>query len=318
MRLMPGQAVAIFDIGSNAVRLTGYRLNADGRTEQILKKRELCEMARPHDRAHYLYPPGVAWAHKTIAQYCDLVRDPKFAFTGVVAVATEAVRRALDGPDFTAKVRNDTGLNIHVLSENEEGIFGARGVLRDIPDADGLVADLGGGSMQLTRVQEGQTFDTQSFPLGGLRLLGARDHLHDYIEAHLRDLIKSLHSARTLYVVGSWRAFADLYQQRAGIRERNLHGVIMSPDRVAALTDWLFHDSPDVLQKILTDDYGFESSRAELLPLGGYLLRHLITMLAVSDVIVSSSGIRDGILEAIINGQIDMTPLPVASARQTA
>jgi exopolyphosphatase / guanosine-5'-triphosphate,3'-diphosphate pyrophosphatase len=309
MTLLRGQALAIFDIGSNAVRLTGYRLDDDGPT-QILKKRELCEMGRPHDRPDYLYPEGVARAQKTITHYCDLIRDAKFGFSGVVAVATEAVRSARDGQDFVRHVQNTNGLQVRILSEQEEGILGAAGVLRDIPDADGIVADLGGGSLQLTRVHSGRTHETKSFPLGGLRLFGARNELDTYIDQHLKNLPAPLAQTDTLYVIGSWRGFAELYQQRRGVHDRDLRGVEMEPDMISALVDWLFSEPPHVMQDILMNDYGFEKSRAELMPYGGHLLRRVIDLVAAKIVIVSSSGVRDGILQAVIDGEMALDPLP--------
>src|SRR5207237_7498382 len=84
-------------------------------------------------------------------------------------VATAAVREASNGAAFMAKVRK-LGLEPRILSGEEEGKRAGQGVLSAIPGADGIVGDLGGGSLELVEVGGGQVRRSASLPFGVLRL----------------------------------------------------------------------------------------------------------------------------------------------------
>jgi exopolyphosphatase/guanosine-5'-triphosphate,3'-diphosphate pyrophosphatase len=84
----------------------------------------------------------------------------------VLAVATEAVRRAENRERLLAELRDHEGVSVHVLSGRDEGRLGALAALRSLPGRNGTVADLGGGSLQLTRIRAGRIGSGASLPLG--------------------------------------------------------------------------------------------------------------------------------------------------------
>jgi exopolyphosphatase/guanosine-5'-triphosphate,3'-diphosphate pyrophosphatase len=88
-------------------------------------------------------------------------------------VATAAVRDATNGDELLTRAE-DLGLTVELLSGEQEAEAAALGVLSAIPDANGLVGDLGGGSLELTRIANGRVLDRVSFPLGVLRIAGTR------------------------------------------------------------------------------------------------------------------------------------------------
>jgi len=79
------------------------------------------------------------------------------------------VRDAADGDDFIAEVADITGLRIKTISGLEEAQLAASGVTGAIPGATGLVGDLGGGSLELVRVENGEVREQASLPIGALR-----------------------------------------------------------------------------------------------------------------------------------------------------
>src|SRR3546814_5301685 len=88
-------------------------------------------------------------------------------------VATAAVRDATNGGDFIAAAA-EAGLDIRLLSGEEEAEAAGHGVLSAIPDAHGIAVDLGGGSLELAEVSDGRVGRCASFPLGVLRLPALR------------------------------------------------------------------------------------------------------------------------------------------------
>lgn len=304
--------IAVFDIGSNAVRLSIYRLHGHQVTIAY-KDVALCEMGRDLDRTGQLYPQGAQGAFAVLRRYVQLIRPGGAqACQGHIAFATEAVRRAGDGPDFLARLKQELHLPVRVLSEEEEGVLGARGVLRELPQACGIVADLGGGSLQLTRVGDplGTVGDTFSMPLGTLRMLAAGEALDPYIQTHLAQVPPTLNQCDTLYVIGgSWRSFAKLYLARAQQNAREVQGVSLSPAHIGAMTQNLSGPAPGLTAAMLMNEYGLEQSRAQLMPHAAQLLTRLTHMLQAREVIVSTAGVRDGVIQGLIDGSITADPL---------
>jgi exopolyphosphatase/guanosine-5'-triphosphate,3'-diphosphate pyrophosphatase len=91
----------------------------------------------------------------------------------LVATATAAVREASDGQDFVAQVKNRFGLDIQVLSGPEEAKLAATILLNRVPKADGLVGDLGGGSLDLVALNRGEFGEQGSLLVGHLVLAEA-------------------------------------------------------------------------------------------------------------------------------------------------
>ncbi len=303
--------LAIFDIGSNAVRLTVYRQNASGKLDITTKAVELCELGRLNPATNTLYPEGVTNAIKTIDRFCQMVRNPSLQVAGIIAVATEAIRRASDGPAFISRIKSEFDLDVQILSEHDEGVYGARGVLQGIPDADGIVADLGGGSLQLTRVSAGKIGATFSMPIGTLRLLSMTSAMGEIIDTHLLTRPDNLNSTDTLYVIGgSWRSLAKLYQTRAGEKAGDVQGMALDPRPVQNMVTWLTDRPRAEMTAILTEDYHLEPKRAEGLGVAGIVLTHIITQLKLQTITVSSAGIRDGLVQAVLDGSLIPHPVP--------
>src|ERR1700743_33115 len=127
------------------------------------------------------------------------------------AVATAAARDASNGAEFIPPAGGAWGRPIRILAGEDEARIAAEGVVAGIPDADGLAADLGGGSLDMVSVKEGHTGAGYTLPFGPLRLMdqskGDPDKARDIVDKGLKN-IPGL-SAPTLYAVGGiWRSFA--------------------------------------------------------------------------------------------------------------
>ena len=154
---MPGK-VAIVDIGSNTVRLVVYdtpmRLPIP-----IFNEKAQCELGRGMEKTGRLYPQGVPLALESLSRFINLSRAMGVKHLDVVATA--AVRDATDGVKFVAEVKRRFDLDVEVLSGDEEARMAATGLLCGVQDADGLVGDLGGGSLDLVVLNNGQFGDQE-------------------------------------------------------------------------------------------------------------------------------------------------------------
>ncbi len=157
---------AIIDIGSNSVRLVVYQGPARV-PAPIFNEKVMAGLGRSLSETGTIDPAAFELARTALARFAWLVGEMQVA--DVRTVATAAVRDASNGADLIAAAEA-LGLNVEVLSGEEEANAAGLGVLSAIPDADGIVGDLGGGSLELVRIVAGTVTDRISFPLGVLRL----------------------------------------------------------------------------------------------------------------------------------------------------
>ena len=149
---LPGTPVAIVDIGSNSVRLVAYESHSRAPTPTFNEK-ALCGLGRGVATTGLLPEDAVAKALAALQRFrvlCDTMR-----IGDVRGIATAAVRDAANGPQFLALAERAVGCKIELLSGAQEARLSALGVVSSIHGADGVVGDLGGGSLELTDVKGG-------------------------------------------------------------------------------------------------------------------------------------------------------------------
>src|SRR5215469_3302605 len=154
---------AVIDVGSNSVRLVLYRV--EGRAVwTMFNEKILAGLGRDLAATGKLSPDGVAAAMAALRRFAALVEaaQPERVF----AVATAAARDAEDGAAFCRRVRAETGLQLQVLSGAEEARYSALGVLAGAPGSVGLAGDLGGASLELVRLHDGEPGEGVTLPLG--------------------------------------------------------------------------------------------------------------------------------------------------------
>ena len=160
--------VAVIDIGSNSVRLVIF--DGSGRNPiPIFNEKVLAGLGRAIVTTGRLHEDGVERSLSALGRFSAVIEA--LGVAEVHAVATAAVREAENGAEFCARAADAIRTSIRVLSGEEEARLTAQGVLSGIPDANGLVGDLGGGSLELLALRDGEVSDGCTAPLGALRLV---------------------------------------------------------------------------------------------------------------------------------------------------
>lgn len=208
-------------------------------------------------------------------------------------VATAAIRDASDGADFVREVER-IGLSCRVLSASEEAELAGEGVLSGIPEADGIAGDLGGGSLELVEVSNGRTANGISLPLGVLRLdsspKGERSARKLLRSALKKSPLKERSSGRALYMVGgSWRTLARIDMLATNFPLPITHQYRMKPARAKELRKLV--SAPDPALSVAA-----APGRLASAPVAAMLLQLLVEELEPSRLIVSTYGIREGLL----------------------
>ena len=301
---------AIIDIGSNSIRLVVYqgpaRLPAT-----LFNEKVLAGLGRSLAETGTIDAPAMALARTALVRFAAVVRE--MAVDEVRTVATAAVRDATNGDELIAIAR-DAGLSVEILSGEQEAAAAGMGVLSGIPDADGIVGDLGGGSLELVRVRNGALHERASFPLGVLRIGALRED--GQLDRRVRDLLKAagwIGAGRGLpfYAVGgSWRTLARLDMHATRYPLPIIHQYAMSTGTITRLRRTLSHIGKAKLKTIP----GLSGGRIPTLANAGALLGSLLGHLRSSGTIVSSYGLREGLLYAALSQPLrEQDPLIVAA-----
>ena len=285
--------VGVVDVGSNSVRLVVF----DGAARSpayFYNEKVMAGLGAGLDETGRLNPHGRRRALAAIRRFVALAEGMEIG--PLAAVATAAMRRAADGPDFAAEIAAETGLRLEVIDGEEEARLAAQGVLLGWPRGEGLVCDIGGSSMELARIEGGRVWERATSDLGPLHLTavkgGAKGRAKE-IEAALAPLFERIGPHPQLFLVGgSWRAIARLDMHRRSYPLSVLHDYPMTPKSVRATLDDLKGRDLDSYRK----EMGISSARISLVPLAGEVLRRLMARFGVKTITVSGYGLREGLL----------------------
>jgi exopolyphosphatase/guanosine-5'-triphosphate,3'-diphosphate pyrophosphatase len=208
-------------------------------------------------------------------------------------VATAAIRDSADGPEFVREV-DCIGFHCQVLSAQEEAHLAGEGVLSGIPEADGIVGDLGGGSLELVEVGERAGTPGISLPLGVLRLAATADGeraARKLLKAALKQSgLREAGRGRAFYMVGgSWRALARIDMLATDFPLPITHQYRMKPGRARELSKLIKAIDPRLSSAAAPP-------RLATSPVAAMMLELLVEELEPSQLVVSTYGIREGIL----------------------
>ncbi|WP_419808216.1 Ppx/GppA family phosphatase [Sphingomonas sp.] len=285
---------AIVDIGSNSIRLVVYQ--GPERLPAILfNEKVLAGLGRGLAATGAIDARAMAAARVALARFARLAREMEA--TRLRTVATAAVRDAANGAELIAHAE-DVGLSVEILSGEQEALGAGYGVLSAFPQADGIVGDLGGGSLELIRVKDGQPAERVSFPFGVLRLAAARANGDGSAEAKVASAIDGAGwtgrgRGLPFYLVGgSWRALARLDMDLTGYPLPIIQGYCMDAATIARLIATI----EGATRSRLRATPGLSSGRIPTLGDAAGLLQLLMRELGSTSTIVSAYGLREGLL----------------------
>jgi exopolyphosphatase / guanosine-5'-triphosphate,3'-diphosphate pyrophosphatase len=313
-RIGHGPPVAVIDIGSNSVRLVVYEGLARTQTP-IFNEKVMAGLGREVLTTGLLAVDAVDKALAALTRFralCDAMGVGK-----AWAIATAACRDAHNGAAFIERAEATCGVPITVLSGKREAVLSALGIISGFHKPDGIVGDLGGGSLELTDVHGHRLKSGITVPLGGLALqdlaeksLGKAEKI---VRATLGDkAILKAGRGRDFYAVGgTWRAIARLHMSQTGYPLHVMHGYTLAAPEALEFSRLVQRGDPETLSKIET----VNAARRPLLAYAALVLEHIVRIAKPQRVVVSALGVREGLLFSML-GHEEQRRDPLLAAAQ--
>ncbi len=293
-----GGRFGVVDIGSNSVRLVVYDALCRAPLVQLNEK-VICRLGAGLEEHGRLDPGGVGSALAALRRFRILLDG--LDVETVDAFATAAVRRAADRGHFLSLAEHALGRPVAVLSGEEEARASALGVAGGFHAARGLVADLGGGSIEFAVVDGLSVRPLGSLPLGTLGMRDALARGRRTAEAAVArafadgaGTLEAMRGERLHLVGGGWRAIARIHLGLARAPLHLVHGYTLDAATLLAFAGELRATGPERLARLP----GLARRRVETLPAAAFLLEAVIRRLEPAAILFSATGLREGRLFA--------------------
>jgi exopolyphosphatase / guanosine-5'-triphosphate,3'-diphosphate pyrophosphatase len=292
--------VAVIDIGSNSVRLVVYEA-LERSLISIFNEKALCGLGREVQSTGLLAPDAVERALTALRRFHALCKIQQVG--RVFAIATAACRDASNGPDFIAQAERICGVPIEILSGPREAKLSALGVVSGIHKPDGIVGDLGGGSLELIDVRGNSVRSGVTLPLGSLALQDmshkSLKHAEQIVGQGLADVAQlKAGRGRTFYAVGgTWRALARIHIFQSGYPLGVMHGYSIPASEAL---DFVRRLRRLAAAGMLANIEMIADARRPLLTYGALVLEYVIRVTRPKTIMFSTFGVREGLLYSML------------------
>lgn len=297
-----GTVVAVIDMGSNSGRVVVFERDPSRHLRLLAGSRASLRLVHDVDIRGEL-------SDATMARTTEALRDFQAIAIGagakrIVAVATAAMRDAANGPLFAERLQRELGIRIEIIGGLAEARYGFAGAMRGLEVSNGLLFDLGGGSMQITRFTRRRLARDVTLPFGALRLsekflesdpptAKQLRRLRDHVWSHLsKARVPRLATGDQLVGTGgTLRNLAKIDRQRRQYPISGLHGYELTVGRLEKVVDRLAATK----EKRRDDIAGLSSGRADSIVGGAVAIQTLAEFVRARHILVSGHGVREGI-----------------------
>jgi exopolyphosphatase / guanosine-5'-triphosphate,3'-diphosphate pyrophosphatase len=300
--------MGIIDIGSNSVRLVIYEITGVDAYRVIDESKEAARLSGKIDQDGRMSQADIMSIVKTLNHFKMLCEANKTSY--IRAVATAAIRNAANSRQIVDALKEHTGIEVEILSGEEEARFGFLGMSNTIDMKDGLVIDIGGGSTEVSLFLGRTLIHSVSFPFGSVNTTKkyTKDGVVDQESANrIRQMvlaslqkepwIKGHKGLALIGLGGTIRSVCKLDQRAKKYSLSLTHKYRMEGAAVDQLLSLL---GPMPLEKRKKID-GMTGNRADIIVPGMIILQTVYEYTGASHYIVSGTGLRDGLFFDSLN-----------------
>ena len=295
------EKIAIIDMGSNSIRFVALQIADNGAYSFMYQEKESIRLGEGLSQSGLLSDHGMKRAMTCLKVYKHMMDVGQIE--NCIAVATAAVRNASNGDDFLRRINKETGITMNVITGEREAYLGYLGVINTIGARDFVLFDLGGASVELSLVRNGEVEHSVSVPIGAVTLTdkfgtqgdpdpAALEDCHEFIAEKLKEVEFIANTGLPLIGIGGTaRTCAKMDQRTSGYELSKIHNYILSYDNFQNLFTDIISRTALNRKKIP----GLSSDRADLIVAGSAVIATLFRMTGSQEMIISGCGLREGL-----------------------
>jgi exopolyphosphatase / guanosine-5'-triphosphate,3'-diphosphate pyrophosphatase len=300
---MAAERVAVIDLGSNSFRLVVFTASDSWwkRTDEIYEAVRIGEGLAATGK---LGEEGMARAQATMEVFAHFCAASGLGPDEIDAVATSAIRDASNSPEFLKRAEETSGLRVRVLSHEEEARYGYLAAVNSSTLADGVMLDLGGGSMQLVHVVGRNAQELDSWTLGAVRMSerflpgdgpAKRKQVRELAEHVARELERAPWldrcGSRLVGIGGTVRNLGAAAQRDLGVPEFGVQGYVLARSELDRLIEELAKRTPAERAKMP----GIKPSRGDLILAGAVVVQSVMEAGGFEGLEITEAGLREGV-----------------------
>lgn len=304
--------LAAIDIGTNTFRLLIAHVLFDRRKKtfsirEIRAEREITRLGEDLPGRCFLKKKKIAQSLSVLKKFAQILSH--YSIQKISAVATSALREAVNSKDFLAKVKDNTGIKVKIISGKEEARITACGMLIDMKTPQtALMIDIGGGSTELILAVHGRPFLVKSLNLGVVYMAGKymkKDPpLTQDLERMNDEVIQKIMPAAGIFrhrlndksifvgTAGTVTTLAAITKRLKKFEHTQIHGCRLSRDKVKKI----FSDISLITSQERRRFIPFEPQRLDIIVPGTLILLRFMETFGFREIIVSNYGLREGVL----------------------
>ncbi len=305
--------IASIDIGTNTVRLLIGELSEAGTLEKLDIQRVITRLGEGFSQNNGVITEQAAQRTiRVLSEFKEVLSD--YGVEHTRAVATSVVRESSNGVEFKERANTETGLDIEIISGEEEARLTVNGVLGSVAlnTEDALIFDIGGGSTEYIHVRENTIISLKSIPLGVVHLteqyltyninsdtelLHLSQHIDNILESGLREFeIPDTNSLSLIGTAGTPTTLAAIEQKLDPYDPSKVNGFLLSREMIENILCKL--NSMTALQRLSLP--GLEKGREDLIVSGALTTLRTMSKFSKNTLIVSDGGLLEGVLYSLI------------------
>ena len=295
------QRIAIIDIGSNSARLVISHIYKSGAYNMVYNQKEALRLSQKVDDTNMLTEEAFASTIDTMRSFAHMCKV--YQADKTIAVATAAIRNASNGAELVAKVAEETGIQLHIISGKTEAYISYLGVINTLDVKNGIIFDLGGGSTELILFKNRKILESVSLPLGAVNTTGMFNTRNEMPPNVYNDLNAFVMSRLAQYpwlkqsnlpligVGGTARTVAKIIQRAKKYPATKIHNYSYPIQTFRSFFNKLCLTNLEQRKKIS----GLSTERSDIILAGSSIISCLLEATGAKKLITSGCGLREGL-----------------------
>jgi len=298
---------AAIDLGTNTARLLISHVDDAGRITPVIYMRRITRLGGGFTKERGISPEARERTKEAMCAFAAEISRHNVA--RVRAVATSAVRDAVNGKEFCDLILRESGIELDVIDGKTEGVLTLRGVLAEIDEscANFMVFDVGGGSTEYTLAQAGELLFTESLPLGVVRLTEGKITSTSMQEKISRELsairermadkgfLPFLENAVLVGTAGTATTLAAISMKMTDYDYRLVNNYVIGVDEIKEIYSTILPMTPE--QRLSVP--GMEKGREDLIIAGILITLKTMEIFGFDRLKISDFGLLEGVLLSI-------------------